>query len=183
MRTYTREKDVVVQIDTEVFPATVDFQAILDSVRIEPDDCAGPPWETCDGLEHTRENDRVIVPWDESLERWYHARGASKQVAKQLTARSLAKRREYLENVYVDGYKVWVVICNFQGFHDSVWGVDDYTYASGELSEEIALNIASEMQTAGFDVTNLPDRLRLYTQDRQDRQDTYRRNIHLFDWS
>lgn len=129
MRTYTRENDIVTRTDTQTFPAIVDFQAIRESVEIKPDDMADPPWETCDGLEHTRENGKIVVPWDESLERYYRQRGASKQVAKQLTARSLAKHREYLESVYANGYEVWGVTCDFQGFHDSVWGVDCYDYA------------------------------------------------------
>ena len=53
--------------------------------------------------------------------------------------------------------------------------MDDHEYASGELSEEIALNIASDMESSGFDVVNLPDRCDLYKQNPG--------NIHLFDWS
>ena len=173
MRTYTREKDVVVRTDTETFPAIADYQAILDSVEVRPDEFDDPPWETCDGLEHTRDGEEITIPWNESLERYYRERGASKQVAKQLTARSMAKRREYLASVYANGCEVWGVSCDFQGFHDSVWGVDDYESARGEMSEEIALNVASEMQAAGFDVVNLPDRC-------PNRQ--RRRNVHLFDW-
>ena len=180
MRTYTRENDLVVRVDVKTFPAVVDFREILDSVEVRPDEWADPPWETCDGLEHTHENGEIVIPWDESLERYYRQRGASKQVAKQLTARSMAKRREYLASVYANGYEVWGVSCDFRGFHDSVWGVDDYGYATGEMSEEIALNVASEMQAAGFDVVNLPDRCQLY---KQNRRDSYRRNVHLFDWS
>jgi len=175
MRTYTRENDVVVRVDIKTFPAVVDFREILDSVEVCPDEFADMPWETCDGLEHTRNGKEIIIPWDDHLERYYRQRGASKQVAKQLTARSMAKRREYLKSVYAHGYEAWGVSCDFQGFHDSIWGVDDYTYASGELSEEIALNIASEMQAAGFDVVNLPNRCQLHKQNPG--------NIHLFDWS
>ena len=179
MRTYTRENDLVVRIDVKTFPAVVDFREILDSVEVRPDEWADPPWETCDGLEHTRDGEEITIPWDESLERYYRERGASKQVAKQLTARSMGKRREYLASVYANGYEVWGVVCDFLDFHDSVWGVDDYEYARGEMSEEIALNVASEMQSAGFDVVNLPDRCHLY---QQNRRDNYRRNVHLFDW-
>ena len=176
MRTYARENDVVVRVDIRTFPAIVDFCEILDSVDVCPDEFADMPWETGDGLEHTRNGEEITIPWDESLERYYRERGASKQVAKQLTARSMAKRREYLTSVYANGYEVWGVSCDFQGFHDSIWGVDDYEYARGELSEEIALNIASEMQAVGFVVENIPDRC-------PNRRDTYRRNVHLFDWS
>lgn len=175
MRTYTRENDIVVRVDVKTFPAIIDFREILDSVEVRPDEFADPPWETCDGLEHTRNGEEITIPWDESLERYYRQRGASKQVAKQLTARSMAKRREYISSVYANGYEAWGVSCDFQGFHDSIWGVDDYTYARGELSEEIALNVASEMQSAGFDVVNLPNRCQLYKQNPG--------NIHLFDWS
>ena len=175
MRTYQRKGDTVSRTDIETFPAIVDFQAIRDSVKIIPDEHADPPWETCDGLEHTREGGKVIVPWVASLEQHYRKRGASKQVAKQLTARSLVKLREYLESIYTNGYEVWGVVCDFQGFTDSVWGVDDYEYAQGDLSEEVALNVASEMVAAGFEVVNLPDRCQLYAQPRG--------NVHLFDWS
>ncbi len=174
MRTYTRENEIVVRVDVKTFPAIVDFCELLDSVEVRPDEWADPPWETCDGLDHTRDNGEIVIPWDESLERYYRQRGASKQVAKQLTARSMAKRRAYLASVYAHGYEVWGVSCDFRGFHDSIWGVDDYTYARGELSEEIALNVASEMQAAGFDVVNLQERC----PNRQARQ-----NVHLFDWS
>ena len=176
MCTHIREKDVVVRIDTEAFPAIVDFGEILDSVEVRPDEFADPPWETCDGLEHTRNNGEIVIPWDESLERYYRERGASKQVAKQLTTQSMAKRRAYLASVYANGYEAWGVSCDFRGFHDSIWGVDDYGFAAGEMSEEIALNIASEMQSVGFDIVNLPDRC-------PNRRDTFRRNVHLFDWS
>lgn len=175
MRTFARENDVVVRVDVKTFPAVVDFGEILDSVEVRPDEFADPPWETCDGLEHTRNGEEITIPWDDALERYYRQRGASKQVAKQLTARSMAKRREYLKGVYANGYEAWGVSCDFQGFHDSIWGVDDHEYASGELSEEIALNIASEMLSAGFDIVNPPYRCHLYKQNPG--------NVHLFDWS
>ena len=176
MRTYTRENDIVVRVDVKTFPAVVDFREILDSVEVRPDEWADPPWETCDGLEHTRDGEEITIPWDESLEQYYRQRGASKQVAKQLTARSMAKRRKYLASIYANGYEALGVSCDFQRFRDSVCGVEGYEYARGELSEEVALNVASEMQSAGFDVVNLPNRC-------PNRRETYRRNVHLFDWS
>jgi len=179
MRTYHRESDHVVRVDTRLFPAKVDFADILGSVEVSPDEFADPPWDTCDGLEHTRKRDGSIeLPWDSALETFYRGRGASKQVAKQLTARSLAHRREYLASVYADGYEVWQVCCDFQGFGASLCGVDDYTYATGEVAEEIALEVAGEMQSAGFDVVGMPDRAHTY---RENRADSLRRNIHLFD--
>lgn len=179
MRTYARENNIVVQVDVRTFPAVVDFQVILDAVKVSPDEYADPPWETCDGLEHTRDNQGDIsLPWDGSLEEYYHSIGAAKQVAKQLTARSMADRRQYLMGVYANGYEVWVVSCDFQGFGDSVGGVDDYAYASGEASREVALNVAAEMQAAGFEIKNLSDRCQLY---KQNRRDLYSQRVHLFD--
>ncbi len=65
-------------------------------------------------------------------------------------------------------------------FRDILGSVEVCPDEYADLSEEIALNVASEMQAAGFDVVNLPDRCHLY---RQNRRGTYRRNVHLFDWS
>ena len=183
MRTYHRESDHVIRVDTRLFPAKVDFADILDSVEVSPDEFADPPWDTCDGLEYTRKRDGSIeLPWDSALETFYRDRGASKQVAKELTARSLAHRREYFAGVYAYGYEVWQVCCDFQGFSASVCGVDDYTYATREVAEEIALEVVGEMQSAGFEVVNLPDRAHTYRENRREnRRDSLRRNVHLFD--
>ena len=181
MRTYHREDDNVVRVDTRIFPARVDFADILEAVEVSPDEFADPPWETCEGLDHKRDRQGVIhLPWDTALETYYRDRGASKQVAKELTARSLAYRREYLAGIYAHGYEVWQVCGTYHGFDDSVCGVDDYDYAAGECSADVALEVAGQLQDAGFDITGMPDTTALY---RENRAYHLRRNVHLFDHS
>lgn len=187
---YARHGDVMVRIRTEVAtcPALIPFEAIVDACEIEPDDDMGQPWREHDGWEHDTKSpdefefadlekmrgyawdaanrERVVIVPKIDLPDFdhYHARGCSKQVARELAA---LRRREALDQL-VDWYESqdwewWGVVCTFLGEKDSVWGIDDYEYARDECREAVADEVAHKLEKRGFTVVRPP---RLAADDR-----------------
>ena len=122
--TYQRIGDTVAIVGIELTPAVIDWQEILDCITIEPDDCHESPWENCDGYEHEIEDSNrsihghmavfhngrwktINLEYDTDLYNWYRERGASKQVAEQLTRQSMRKRTEQLVSWYSNGWQWW----------------------------------------------------------------------------
>ena len=91
-------------------------------------------------------------------------------------------RRRTLDQLvkwYTDGWQWWGVKCEYLGFEDSVWGIDDDEYAENEVRVEIACEVAHQMQEAGFTVNGVPDRKAEY---RSNRIWHIRRNQHGQNW-
>jgi hypothetical protein len=161
----------------------VDFNEILESVVVEPDECYNEtPWDMCDGYDHeavpTRNLDvrvdaargycwhdgnreRVVITLDDHVDAdlydWYREQGASKQVAREMVALSMRKRIDQLKDWYENGWHWWWVHGEYRSYEDSVGGVDDYDYAVDSVREEIALNIAAALEDDDYIVTNKPE--------------------------
>lgn len=173
--TYTRHNDTMAVITIEAHSAIIEWEDILNSVTIEPDDCPETPWENCDGYDHRLIPDsfhsdnafntfwengilRVVeMDYDTDLFNWYRERGASKQVADQLTRLSMRKRIEQLIDWYRNGWEWWQVRGEMHGCYASVGGIDDSNYANSLCRVEVALELAHELESLGYEVTGKPE--------------------------
>lgn len=182
-RTVTANKIVTVDTIVTVKDRIIDFNDILDCITIEPDDEYRTPWEDCDGYEHEvhhvnarackgRSNlaniyskGAVLVEFSDSVEKdftvvreFYHRAGASRQVAAELVARNRRHRMATLIGWLENGWEYYGVTGDYEGYHSSCWGIDDYDYADKFQRLECAYDIASQMEADGFIVENRPDR-------------------------
>lgn len=176
-----RPQRIVITIEDAEIP----WQAVMDAIKIEPDeDMSEAPWDNCDGWNHTadridylehdpqRESDRFvcrssreggnvwltldveksgIATWD-----YFHAQGASKQVSRELAAQSLRQTYAQLHKWYADGWEWWAVSAELKGESASCGGIDSYEYADKEFRQEIASELAANLESAGFIVTGKP---------------------------
>lgn len=62
----------------------------------------------------------------------------------------------------------------------SLWGIDDPEYAES-LKEEIALNVAAQLEEAGYTVTGKPEHRQTWT--RADKQARLARNLAAQNWT
>lgn len=182
-----RDGDTMVCVTVETLRAVIDFADIREAVNVEPDEfMSEAPWEHCDGYEHIvrpiRSNEEgdseaaftyqgrrqiVIVDTDHGIYDYLRERGASRQVAREAVARDRQRTIEQLIGWYQDGWQWWSVHCDYLDADDGVGGVDCEEYASGDLSEEVALNVAHELESRGFTVTGKPDRRAGYLESRR----------------
>ena len=65
-------------------------------------------------------------------------------------------------------------------YSDSLWGIDDAEYAES-LKEEMALNVAAQLEEAGYSVTGRPEHRQSYT--RADKQARLSRNLAAQNWA
>ena len=98
-----------------------------------------------------------------------------------------AERRRTLAQLvkwYGDGWEWFGVGCRFivlgDEYVDSLWGIDDPEYAE-TLKEEIALNVAAQLEEAGYTVTDKPEGRQGWT--RADKQDRLSRNLAQQNWA
>jgi hypothetical protein len=171
-------------------------------------------WEHCDGFEHvatperrfrgeadTREmqgsvycdghRERLVIelPREEDYGIYQHARehGASRQVAAEMVAAERRRTLAQLVKWYGDGWEWFGVKCDFEvlgdEYHDSIWGVDDAEYAE-TLKEEIALEVAGQLEEAGYTVTGKPDRQTANRgHRREEKQNRLTRNLSAQNWA
>lgn len=200
MSTTTRQRhgDTMAIITVELESAIVEWQEILDVIKVEPDDwdCESP-WENCDGYDHFVEDaigpdedsftafqsmhtgrmQMIVMEYDQGTHDWYRAKGASKGVARQLTLQSMRKRIDQLVGWYCDGWEWWGVSGEIHGCCVSVWGVDSYDYAVNDVKTEIADELAHELTAKGYEVTGEPDAKK---PDSNERRERFHRNINFF---
>ncbi|MHA2135985.1 MAG: hypothetical protein ACW99J_19165 [Candidatus Thorarchaeota archaeon] len=177
-RFVTDNKIVVVEITEH--DRIVDYDDILNAVSVEEDDWTGEtPWDNSDGYEHTTrsfgyhddegiresrgyarcDRNSVLIEIDDAtLEMWgnydyYHNAGCSKQVARELVAQTKREALDRLVEWYVNGWTWYYVSGEYAGYNDSVGGVDCRDHAE-ELRYEIADEIASDMEVAGYIIEN-----------------------------
>lgn len=162
--------------------AVVHWADILKCVKIKDDDDGDPPWQNCDGWDHTAErfNDErhhrnlrhsaryvfhdgrsyilTVDPVAMGLPdyAYYRAQGAAKQVARQLAAKALNRALRQLRVWYSDGWRYYGVVCEFRTYEASCWGIDDYDYAKQEVGPEIAGEVAHKLEADGYLVTGRP---------------------------
>lgn len=176
-RTTTRER----------LNAVIPWQCLLDAVKVIDDDATEPPWEDCDGWQHTitpYENDYLhpglqysqryfktdrrrfvltVDPDQMGLPSWnyFHGLGASKQVARQLAAKALQEVLRQLRKWRSEGWNYYGVKCEFRHYEASCWRIDDYDYARDTVGVEMASEVASQLIDDGYLVTGRPT-TRLY---------------------
>jgi hypothetical protein len=86
-----------------------------------------------------------------------HARGASKQVAFELAAENLQKTYDQLCEWYNNGWWSWIVSVRYRGFEADISGVECDEYLD-EVAEDLSLDVARELEQAGYTVVNKPNR-------------------------
>jgi len=169
------------------------------------------PWEQCDGFEHTATPERrfreeadaremqgsvycdghrerlvIELPQEEDYGTYQYMRerGASRQVAREAVAAERRRTLARLVKWYDSGWEWYGVRCRFEAlgaeYQDSLWGIDDAEYAE-TLKEEIALNVAAQLEEAGYTVTGKPEHRQTYT--RADKQARLRRNLAAQSWA
>ncbi len=170
-----------VMLDVQVESAIIDFADILDAVRIQPDNDAGAPWDDTDCWPHAVENvsdeyegdyftqrgrrKRILVnPDNYGWFEYLRERGASKQVAREYEARQIKAVKEQLFVWHNQGYEVWGILCEFKGALSACWGyIGD---VEQEDKEEIADEVARELEGEGYTIINRPDRKKAYRENR-----------------
>lgn len=179
-RSTLRDGKLVARVTTtvETLPAEIAFADILAAVRVDVDEYnTEAPWLQQDGYDHeldhsgegiaeryrghvnTRDNRGVVkVAFQQDTYDWYRERGASKQVAFELAAQAKQQIIDTIVGWYTNGWEYYVVSCEFNGANDSCGAVDGLEYAQGDLSEEVANNVAAELEREGFTVTDRPQR-------------------------
>jgi len=183
MRSRVRHSDTMVAIETA--PATVDFSDILEKTQVIPDyDMQEAPWENCDGWEHnvtqyvtyhvldnasgsvvTRDKGRVVIflPDDQDwgIYEYLRERGATKQVAREAVASARREALAQLVKWYSDGWEWWGVTCEYsilnEAYYGSCWRIDNLDYAKDYVKVEIALEVAMQLEQAGYTVTGKPE--------------------------
>jgi hypothetical protein len=202
MRITMRHADTMISVESR--SAAIGFEDILEATCVVADDDNGAPWDNRDGFEHTatRANDtgqqgsvycnnrreRLLIelPADDyGIYAYQRGRGASKQVAYEAVA--VARRRTLAQLVewYRNGWQYYGVVCDYNvlgvDFGSSVWGVDDWDYAHDFVRKEIALEVADQLEAAGYTVTGQPD----YSAgcSRDTKQARLARNLASQNWS
>jgi hypothetical protein len=183
MRNKYRDGDRMITVTVDVEPAIVDYDDILAATEVVPDEIGhDAPWECCDGWEHTVEriNRYDIVPetldeargycWhdgervrivlasdDGGVFDWHRGRGASRQVAAERVADQRRRQLDQLVKWYTDGWEWWGVTCEYADEGASVWGIDDADYADEYVRDEIASEVARQLEDKGYTVTGKPE--------------------------
>ena len=178
----------VVTIETIVTERSkfVDYADIRAAVTIEPDDWPDAPWESCDGWEHSADkfddwsheglrdsvgyasrnwrDPSVVITLCDDLDaeyQFYRLNGLSKQVSFERVAQIKRERIEQLVRWYSNGWEVWYVCGEYEGYEGDggLSGVydDDGDYVE-ECARDLADSIADEMEDDGYVVTDRPER-------------------------
>lgn len=173
--------DKIIKVETIVTESdrVVDFQDILDSVSVNYDEYMDDaPWDNCDGWEHSvrsidhdgerasrgcyhrdRHNNGIIEIDDSTItDCWGHNGypGCSKQVRAELIAQVKRNALDQLVKWYEEGWSYYSVQGEYDGYEASIHGIDDYGYADSEVREDIASEIAYQMESDGYIIENLP---------------------------
>jgi hypothetical protein len=201
-------------IAVESTPATIAFDDLLAATHIVDDNCSEAPWDNWDGWEHVakpphafdhadvramqgyaRTWDRgerhiLILPAGDMDRTYQYAResGASRQVAAEMLALTRRRTLAQLVKWYEEEWAWYGVRCRIEilgdEFEASLWGIDDADYAAREVTIEIALDVAGQLEKAGFTVTGKPEHCpgwRGWT--RQEKQERLARNLAAQNWA
>ena len=205
-----RHGDTMIAVESTAATIAFDDLLDATHVIDDTDNCEAP-WENWDGWEHTakpvhafdkadaREMQGYCRTWDkgeryvislpagdtDGVYKYARERGASRQVAAEALA--FARRRTLAQLVkwYDDGWQWYGVRCQFEALGDeyeaSLWGIDDAEYAEHDIKVEMALDVAGQLEKAGFTVTGKPEHRQGLS--RTDKQAHIRRNLTAQNWA
>lgn len=57
---------------------------------------------------------------------------------------------------YRNDWQYYQVVCQYGDYCDSLCGIDDYEYAEGEVCNDLAHQVAGQMEDDGYTVTGKP---------------------------
>ena len=210
MRNTFRHGNTMIAVESQPATIAFDDLLAATRV-IDDTDNGEAPWENWDGWEHTakpshafdhadvREMQGYARTWDRG-ERYViqlpagedygvydyaRANGASRQVAAELSAASRRQTIRQLAKWYEDGWAWYGVRCRFtvlgDEFEASLWGIDDPEYAERDIKVEMALDVAGQLEKAGYTVTGRPEHRQGLS--RTDKQDRLRRKLGGQNWA
>lgn len=100
--------------------------------------------------------------------------GASKQVAAEMTALWERRYIDQLVTWYNNGYEWWWVKCSYEidgdEYEAALGGIDDYEHADTEVREDLASEVAWQLEKKGYVVIRTPPPRTLEYNDRKVRQ-------------
>jgi hypothetical protein len=206
-----RHGDTMIAVEST--PAIVAFDDLLAATRvIEDTDNCEAPWVNWDGWEHIAKpavlfdnprerlgycrfadgSDHYVIELpageDYGVYKYARERGASRQVAAETVAAERRRTLAQLVNWYEDGWQWYGVRCRFTVLGDeyeaSLWGIDDAEYAERDIKVEMALDVAGQLEKAGFTVTGKPEHGPGFQRlSRADKQERIRRNLAAQNWA
>lgn len=210
MRNTFRHGDTMITVESRSATIAFDDLLAATEVVCDEDESL-TPWEHSVGFEHTATPERrfrneadtremqgsvycnghrerlvIELPKDEDygIYQYMRARGASKQVACEAVAAERRRTLARLVKWYSEGWEWFGVRCRFavlgDEYEDSLWGIDDPQYAEN-VTEEIALNVAAQLEEAEYTVTDKPEHRQGWT--RADKQAHLSRNLAAQDWA
>jgi hypothetical protein len=205
-----RHGDTMIAVEST--PATITFGDILKAatvIRDEDENMA--PWDHCDGFEHTAKpailfsnprerrgycrfadgSDHYVIelPAGEDYGTFKYARqrGASRQVAAETVAAERRRTLAQLVKWYEDGWQWYGVRCRFAILGDeyeaSLWGIDDAEYAERDIKVEMALDVAGQLEKAGFTVTGRPTAAERCGRTRDEKRTDLHRRLTAQNWA
>lgn len=114
------------------------------------------------------------TPWT-----YWHERGASKQVARQMAAAERAMIMAQLVEWYEQGWQYYYVTCDYRGYRESLCGIDDLEYARQCVTKDLAAEVAHDMLEDGWLVEGLPEPVPLkWGRSMEDWKKHYQRHLN-----
>lgn len=213
MRNTFRHGDTMIAVEstpaTVDFPDLLTATRVIDDT-----DNGEAPWDNWDGWEHVAKSahafdhgdvrdrqgyartwdrgERLVItlPAGEDYGVYDDARknGASRGVAAELSAASRRQTLAQLVKWYEEGWAWYGVRCRFELLGDeyeaSLWGIDDADYAEREVKVEMALDVAHQLEKAGYTVTGKPEHQPGWQGwTREEKQERIRRHLAAQNWS
>lgn len=196
--TYKRNGSTVTKTTVETLPAVIDYNDILNLVKVRIDPYTDMPWEISDLFEHVvrskrevaREcnirkmegyigKDRVIIITDKQVKGWgtydyLRSKGASRQVARECES---AQKREAIKQLvkwYTNGYTAYFLTCDYAFASDCIGGVEEDSLDYHK--HDVAGNVARQLQRRGHTILNMPASY----PTRQDKVDRIKRQLSMF---
>ena len=132
----------------------------------------------------------ITLPAGEDYGVYEYARkcGASRGVAAEMAAASRRQTLVQLVKWYEQGWTWYGVRCQVEilgeEYEASLWGIDDADYAEREVKIEMALDVAGQLEKAGYTVVGKPEsRPGWHGWTRQDKQERLARNLSAQNWA
>jgi hypothetical protein len=197
-----RDGDTMVEVIVRTRPAVIDYADIREAVEVDADECmSDAPWENCDGFKHDlrdvrddadlkseaciyHQGSRQIIELteDHGIYEYLRERGASRQTAREAVANDRRRTLDILKGWYRDGWEWWYVHCDYLDASAGVGGVDDYEYASEACADEIAGEVAHDLEKKGYTINGIPTEADRRTSYLENRRYHLRQNLLMGTW-